>query len=885
MTHRDELKGALSGAERDEQTPAPSGPSEEQEQEQRAENNRGPDANPEVRVFALAHPARQRYQDPKVVTSANPGIRSPILRFFQPRAALLLTATAVGVALGARSAWGPHAARAQDEAGLAELLGKRANCQTGQIRWEPSGGMLLDWLAGRGVFFECKTADGPRDIYRARVRISPDGALLSSTKAWNLTATSEADESGLGVRGPFIAYTSSSSASLGVTVLERRRMPASVESALRSLIESGTPLGYQKTHFLFPEEIKAIRFELEGKVARVKIDAQTEPASIDLSAASTPAHLGFRVERQPIPKTPLAHLGADLLRSFLGPEPVARLERWLFRSQDLWKRTFHATPEPAPELPTSVPTPPFEPEPGSKQQVRSWPPADDALIWRPVEHGFLPRPRGAPLSYHAVTRPDPERPYVEAELVEFDMRYLELGIRAGYMEPKPETGPPEGGHVPEDPLAYQRIVATMNGGFQSVHGQFGMKSDGRLLVRPKPGYATVRVDEAGSVELGTWTEADRAEDFVSFRQNLEPLLLGGVFDPSGRGHFGDHLLHGGVFTERSGLCVNARKNLVFVWAKDIDPKGLAEAMRRAGCVYGMHLDMNPGHCSLSFHKVESFQPLRAQSVLLNREMKVNASRFLRWSPKDFFYLALASDAPTGERVSWSKVPSQGSSSLVYSAESKVGSDTVHLLQVSPRGAHFRLHPGKRDGGPNAPVPRGELRLGLGHRTHGSRPGLSQKERSLVPMHRAFATLEIRADGELRMHEPGVPFLAQKDADFVQLPVLLRDGVPTDRAKARGDTRSRVALCLGRSGALFLASSIQDSPSLLVSALRDLGCSLILEADRGSHFASSVTLGSEGGDLSEETVLLIERGELSPRARSFTSPSGAVASQPALAPRR
>src|SRR5690606_17086853 len=128
-------------------------------------------------------------------------------------------------------------------------------------------------------------------------------------------------------------------------------------------------------------------------------------------------------------------------------------------------------PEPAPELPTSVPTPPFEPEPGSKQQVRSWPPADDALIWRPVEHGFLPRPRGAPLSYHAVTRPDPERPYVEAELVEFDMRYLELGIRAGYMEPKPETGPPEGGHVPEDPLVYQRIVATMNGGFQSVHGQ------------------------------------------------------------------------------------------------------------------------------------------------------------------------------------------------------------------------------------------------------------------------------------------------------------------------------------------------------------------------------------------------------------------------------
>lgn len=820
-----------------------------------------------------------------MVTSANPGIRGPLLRFFQPRAALLLAASAAGVAVGASDAWGSLSARAQDEAGLAELLGRSANCQTDQIRWEPSEGILFDWLRGRGVFFECKAGVGPQDIYRARVRISPDGALLSSTTAWNLTRTSEADETGLGVSGAFIAYTSSSSASLGVTVLERRRAPASIESALRSLVENGTFLGYQKTHFLFPEEIKAIVFELEGKIARVKTDAQAEPASIDLGAASFPPNLGFRVEREPIPKTPLPHLGADLLRSVVGPKPVARLERWLFRSRDLWKRTFHPGPERAPEPPPLAPSQPPEPRSGAKREVRSWPPSDDSLAWRSVDHGFLPRPAGTPLSFHAVTRPDPERPYVEAELVEFDMRYLELGIRAGYMEPKPETGPPEGGHVPEDPAIYQRIVATMNGGFQSIHGQFGMKSDGRLLVGPKPGYATVRVDEAGSVELGTWTEADRAEDFVSFRQNLEPLLQSGIFDPSGRGHFGDHLLHGGVFTERSGLCVNGRKNLVFVWAKDIDPKGLAEAMRRAGCVYGMHLDMNPGHCSLSFHKVESFQPLRAQSVLLNREMKVNASRFLRWSPKDFFYLALASDTPVASSLSWSKAPSQENSTLVYTAESKVGSDSVSLFQVSPRGAHFRLLPGTRDGGSNVPVPRGALRLGLGHRTHGSRPGLSQRERSLVPMHRAFATLEIRDDGELRVHEPGVPFLAQKGADFVQLPVLVRDGAPTDRAKARGDTRSRVALCLGPNGSLFLASSVQDSFSLLVSALGDLACTLILEADRGSHFASSVMLESEGGDLSEETVLLIERGELSPRARSFTSPSGDGAFRPAPAPRR
>lgn len=820
-----------------------------------------------------------------MVTSANPGIRSLILRFFGPRAALLSTASALGLALGASNACGPLAARAQDEAGLAELLGRSANCETGQVRWEPSGGVVLDLLFGRGVFFECKAADSPRDIYRAAVRISPDGALLGGTSVWNLTGTSEADESGLGVSGALVAYTSSSSASLGVTVLERRSMPASFESALRSLVDSGTFRGYQKTHFLFPDEVKALRFELEGKIARIRTDALGDTAEIDLAAGSTRSDLGFRFEKEPIPVTPLPHLGADLLRSVLGPQPVARLERWLFRSRDLWRKTFPPTLAPAPPLPKSPPPPFPAAEPSAERSVRSWPPEDESLAWLPVEHTFLPRPGGTPLSFHAVTRPDPERPYVDAEVVEFDMRYLELGIRAGYMEPKPETGPPEGGHVPEDPEIFGRIVATMNGGFQSIHGQFGMKSDGRLLVGPKPGYATVRVDQAGSVELGSWTEKDRAEDFVSFRQNLEPLLLGGAFDPSGRGHFGDHLLHGGVFTERSGLCVNARNNLVYVWAKDIDPKGLAEAMRRAGCVYGMHLDMNPGHCSLSFHKMESFQPLRAQSVLLNKEMKVNASRFLRWSPKDFFYLALASDAPSTAKVSWSPVFSKSTLTLVHSAESKIGSDTVRLFKVSPRGAHFLLHPGTRDGGPGAPVPPAKLRVGLGHRTHGSRPGLSRAERSLVPMHRAFATLEIQDDGELRVHEPGVPILAQKGSDFVQLPVLVRDSVLTERTKARGDTRSRVALCVGRNGSLLLASSVQDSFSLLVSALREVGCTLILEADRGSHFASSVALESDGGDLSEETVLLLDRGELKPRARWFTSPFGDDVSRPALAPQR
>ena len=67
--------------------------------------------------------------------------------------------------------------------------------------------------------------------------------------------------------------------------------------------------------------------------------------------------------------------------------------------------------------------------------------------WEPVTDPFL-RPiidshdSDAPAYfYQTFFRPDAKRPYSQVVLIAMDMRQLELGMEAGYEDPKPHTGP------------------------------------------------------------------------------------------------------------------------------------------------------------------------------------------------------------------------------------------------------------------------------------------------------------------------------------------------------------------------------------------------------------------------------------------------------------
>jgi hypothetical protein len=92
---------------------------------------------------------------------------------------------------------------------------------------------------------------------------------------------------------------------------------------------------------------------------------------------------------------------------------------------------------------------------------------------------------------------------------------------------------------------------------------------------------------------------------------------------------------------------------------------------------------------------------------------------------------------------------------------------------------------------------------------------------------------------------------------VQLPLLVSDGELTPRAQERGARRKRGALCVNTEGKLVAGFVEHDSSSVLGLVLRDAGCAVVLDLDRGSQHAATFyragtqatfPVGSEGSLL-------------------------------------
>jgi len=70
------------------------------------------------------------------------------------------------------------------------------------------------------------------------------------------------------------------------------------------------------------------------------------------------------------------------------------------------------------------------------------------------------------------------------------------------------------GEIPRDPFVISHLVAAFNGGFQAMHGEFGMMADGVVYLPPKPYSATVAVLQDGSTGFGTWPLDQNVPDTI-----------------------------------------------------------------------------------------------------------------------------------------------------------------------------------------------------------------------------------------------------------------------------------------------------------------------------------------------------------------------------------
>jgi len=172
-------------------------------------------------------------------------------------------------------------------------------------------------------------------------------------------------------------------------------------------------------------------------------------------------------------------------------------------------------------------------------------------------------------------------------------------------------------------------------------------------------------------------------DMVDVRQNIHAVIENGRFNPYRREWWGGvpQGVEERVVTTRSGLCLTKTGKMMYFWGRHLSPESLGDAMLAAGCDYGMHLDMNSGHCGFEYYRVAPVKEIASSIGALNKKMEVvdgvpgrkdlsfiarrlvegmGSMRFPRYinrDPRDFFYLTVlpsvfdnppASKAPAAE---------------------------------------------------------------------------------------------------------------------------------------------------------------------------------------------------------------------------------------------
>jgi len=494
----------------------------------------------------------------------------------------------------------------------------------------------------RDVFFlGRKGSGGPRDVYWLSVRFTPAGVPLASRALVNLSRTPSIDEPTLLASGPFAAFVIPAGQRLGAVVVvdtrgDHHRVLAS-KRPLRRLTnnvtnfqETGHWRGYGR-HGLEPRrplDAVTLAWEAPGRLSLTgRAGGQTLAATLDCRAGKLTRGATWLTYQPPIKgDKPLFNWLVDTVRRLpgVGPKKIEWMEVALYTLVDLFRRRVRkaggdaVAPGRRPEGTDAVAMDHdlYRPRAGSVK-VSHWPPAPLApLVARhPANEGkwFAP-PRslikmnpGVPVPVlETFIHPDPRRPYSAVGVLIWDPRQVDLGFVAGTREPESSTGLRGWGRIPRD-AKLGRVIAAFNGGFQTMHGEWGMKVRGRLIREPMKWAATVARDRSGRLLFGTWERGDKKvpPEIVSFRQNLAPLIEDDVINPLKNQYWGLAVRsqRERIHIVRSGICFTKEGHGAYLWGKAVSLDTLARAMKMARCQYGMQLDINRTNASAEWYRI------------------------------------------------------------------------------------------------------------------------------------------------------------------------------------------------------------------------------------------------------------------------------------------
>jgi len=573
------------------------------------------------------------------------------------------------------------------------------------------------WLAAdpgpfrrRPAVLRAHEGQGLSDLYYAEVRATSSGAILDIAWLTNLTRTSAADE-GRPVRlGWYLAYaTRAGERFSAVSVWDLRGqakattagwpLRARMQQRISNLEEAGRARGIGRVRYDLSPPAESVALRVRGE----QLELQADGREIRIRPGTlTPLQGAEYVRGEP---EELGQPGGltwvvDTVRglSFVGPEPIAWLEHRVYRAKDrldrLWygavgtdtdsdvtqdlgvtveeRRRRIALNPPEPEL--GLPPAPLDPLVGR--------PAEGEGAWLPVTDDPFVRttPNAPPAFYQTFLQVDPDRPFTRVYIVLWDPRQVQLRVMSGTREPESATGETGPGRVPRDDFTLRHMVGGFNGGFQSIHGEFGMMVQGRVYLPPKPWAATVAVYDDGVVAVGSWRDPPEGEtefredwataqipdSMVDMRQNLTSVVEGDRYNPWRRWWWGAAPVDAEeqVFMDRSGVCLTREGFMAYFWGTSMGADELGAAMLKVRCVRGIHLDMNQRHTAFEYYDVhgkdEPFAPLGRRRSSMEFELPVGGAegyvmrgrkavssmtpmrfpRYMRRDQRDFFYLTL-----------------------------------------------------------------------------------------------------------------------------------------------------------------------------------------------------------------------------------------------------
>ena len=332
----------------------------------------------------------------------------------------------------------------------------------------------------------------------------------------------------------------------------------------------------------------------------------------------------------------------NVLRPIIGSRNVIYLEKIFFNSSDTFDRlTSDIHPVSAPKFDpgTAVATNTAKNNLDLKPIVmdNKFKPLSGEGIWKDYPLALFP---GKEAMAYTFVRSDPQRSYSITTLVQMDMSQMKLGSVAGTQQPGGPVGKPGPGVVPRDIINSGRLIAAFDGGFQYKDGQFGMIVGNTTYLPLEKNLGTLVGYNDGSLKIINYTGQNLGNDIAFVRQNCPILIENGkveVTQPQNRKFWG-RLVTGtfDIYTWRSGLGLTANGNLIFAVGNNLTPITLADALKAAGAVNAIQLDINPFW--VRFNIFEPAGPGKYTSTTLNKELTDGSKEYLNGYTKDFFYV-------------------------------------------------------------------------------------------------------------------------------------------------------------------------------------------------------------------------------------------------------